>query len=80
MRRCRRAKARGWRHLRPADGIVRPGGTISRVGIIRRGGIISRVGIIRRVGVPQYDDTPVGFGSLVGGNVTLTEGPVPARA
>jgi threonine dehydrogenase-like Zn-dependent dehydrogenase len=45
-----------------AVGIVRPGGTISRVG------------------VPQYDDAPVGFGSLFGPNVTLTGGPAPARA
>ncbi|MDL5159694.1 zinc-binding dehydrogenase [Actinomycetospora termitidis] len=43
-------------------GIVRPGGTISRVG------------------VPQYDDAPVGFGSLFGPNVTLTGGPAPTRA
>jgi threonine dehydrogenase-like Zn-dependent dehydrogenase len=43
-------------------GIVRPGGTISRVG------------------VPQYEEAPVGFGSLFGGNVTLTGGPAPTRA
>lgn len=45
-----------------AYGIVRPGGTISRVG------------------VPQYDEAPVGFASLFGGNVTLTGGPAPVRA
>src|SRR3954447_24441117 len=45
-----------------AYGIVRPGGTISRVG------------------VPQYEDAPVGFGSLFGGNVTLTGGPATVRA
>jgi threonine dehydrogenase-like Zn-dependent dehydrogenase len=45
-----------------AYGIVRPGGTISRVG------------------VPQYEDAPVGFGSLFGKNVTLTGGPAPTRA
>jgi threonine dehydrogenase-like Zn-dependent dehydrogenase len=45
-----------------AYGVVRPGGTISRVG------------------VPQYDDAPVGFGSLFGHNITLTGGPAPARA
>ncbi|MEJ2867826.1 zinc-dependent alcohol dehydrogenase family protein [Actinomycetospora sp. OC33-EN08] len=45
-----------------ALGIVRPGGTISRVG------------------VPQYEDAPVGFGSLFGPNVTLTGGPAPTRA
>jgi threonine dehydrogenase-like Zn-dependent dehydrogenase len=45
-----------------AYGVVRPGGTISRVGL------------------PQYNDAPVGFSSLFGGNVTLTGGPAPARA
>jgi threonine dehydrogenase-like Zn-dependent dehydrogenase len=44
------------------------------VGIVRPGGVISRVG------VPQYEDAPVGFGSLFGGNITLTGGPAPARA
>jgi threonine dehydrogenase-like Zn-dependent dehydrogenase len=45
-----------------AVGIVRPGGTISRVG------------------VPQYEEAPVGFGSLFGPNITLAGGPAPARA
>jgi threonine dehydrogenase-like Zn-dependent dehydrogenase len=45
-----------------AIGVVRPGGTISRVG------------------VPQYEEAPVGFGSLFGPNVTLTGGPAPVRA
>lgn len=45
-----------------AYGIVRPGGTISRVG------------------VPQYEEAPVGFGSLFGKNITLTGGPAPTRA
>jgi threonine dehydrogenase-like Zn-dependent dehydrogenase len=45
-----------------AYGVVRPGGTISRVG------------------VPQYEEAPIGFGSLFGGNITLTGGPAPARA
>ncbi|MDX6360493.1 MAG: hypothetical protein QOH37_3547 [Nocardioidaceae bacterium] len=45
-----------------AYGVVRPGGTISRVG------------------APQYEDAPIGFGSLFGGNITLTGGPAPARA
>ncbi|CAN5450094.1 hypothetical protein BH10ACT9_BH10ACT9_38110 [soil metagenome] len=44
------------------------------VGILRPGGTISRVG------VPQYEDAPVGFGSLFGLNATLTGGPAPARA
>lgn len=43
------------------------------VGLVRPGGVISR-------GVPQYEDAPVGFGSLFGGNVTLTGGPAPVRA
>jgi len=37
-------------------------------------------GVISRVGVPQYEDAPVGFGSLFGPNITLTGGPAPARA
>jgi len=44
------------------------------VGVVRAGGVISRVG------VPQYQDAPVGFGSLFGRNITLTGGPAPARA
>ena len=47
---------------RQAYGVVRPGGTISRVG------------------APQYEEAPIGFGSLFGGNITLTGGPAPARA
>ncbi|MFD5804677.1 alcohol dehydrogenase catalytic domain-containing protein [Streptomyces sp. NPDC127020] len=44
------------------------------VGTVRPGGVISRVG------VPQYEDAPVGFGSLFGPNITLTGGPAPVRA
>jgi threonine dehydrogenase-like Zn-dependent dehydrogenase len=44
------------------------------LGVVRPGGVISRVG------VPQYDEGPIGFGSLFGGNVTLTGGPAPVRA
>jgi len=44
------------------------------IGVVRPGGVISRVG------VPQYDDAPIGFGSLFGPNVTLTGGPAPVRA
>jgi threonine dehydrogenase-like Zn-dependent dehydrogenase len=44
------------------------------VGTVRPGGVISRVG------VPQYEDAPVGFGSLFGINATLTGGPAPVRA
>lgn len=43
-------------------------------GVVRTGGVISRVG------VPQYEDAPVGFGSLFGRNITLTGGPAPVRA
>lgn len=43
-------------------------------GVVRAGGVISRVG------VPQYEDAPVGFGSLFGRNITLTGGPAPVRA
>jgi threonine dehydrogenase-like Zn-dependent dehydrogenase len=43
-------------------------------GIVRPGGVISRVG------VPQYEEAPVGFGSLFGHNITLTGGPAPVRA
>jgi len=44
------------------------------IGVVRAGGVISRVG------VPQYEDAPVGFGSLFGPNITLPGGPAPARA
>ncbi|WP_432102175.1 alcohol dehydrogenase catalytic domain-containing protein [Streptomyces sp. bgisy091] len=43
-------------------------------GVVRAGGTISRVG------APQYEEAPVGFGSLFGPNITLTGGPAPARA
>jgi threonine dehydrogenase-like Zn-dependent dehydrogenase len=44
------------------------------LGVVRTGGVISRVGM------PQYDQAPVGFGTLFGRNITLTGGPAPARA
>jgi threonine dehydrogenase-like Zn-dependent dehydrogenase len=44
------------------------------LGVVRPGGVISRVG------VPQYEEAPIGFGSLFGANITLTGGPAPARA
>ena len=43
-------------------------------GVVRPGGAISRVG------VPQYENAPVGFGSIFGLNISLTGGPAPARA
>jgi threonine dehydrogenase-like Zn-dependent dehydrogenase len=43
-------------------------------GVARPGGSISRVG------VPQYENAPVGFGSIFGLNISLTGGPAPARA
>lgn len=43
-------------------------------GVARVGGVISRVG------VPQYEEAPIGFGSLFGKNITLTGGPAPVRA
>ncbi|MER7682604.1 alcohol dehydrogenase catalytic domain-containing protein [Streptomyces sp. NPDC096934] len=45
-----------------ALGIVRPGGTISRLG------------------APQYEEAPVGFGSLFRHNIRLAGGPSPVRA
>jgi len=47
---------------------------LQAVGTVRPGGVISRVG------APQYEDAPVGFGSLFGHNITLTGGPAPVRA
>jgi threonine dehydrogenase-like Zn-dependent dehydrogenase len=47
---------------------------VQSYGVVRPGGVISRVG------VPQYEDAPVGFGSLFGKNATLTGGPAPVRA
>jgi threonine dehydrogenase-like Zn-dependent dehydrogenase len=45
-----------------AVGVVRPGGTISRVG------------------VPQYQEAPIGTGSLFLPNIRLAGGPAPTRA
>jgi len=44
------------------------------VGAVRHGGTISRVGF------PQYEEAPVGMGSLFRGNVRLVGGPAPTRA
>jgi threonine dehydrogenase-like Zn-dependent dehydrogenase len=44
------------------------------LGVVRRGGAISRVG------VPQYEDAPIGFGSLFRHNIRLAGGPAPVRA
>lgn len=43
------------------------------LGIARPGGVISRVG------VPQYEEAPIGFGSLFGNNIRLAGGPAPVR-
>jgi threonine dehydrogenase-like Zn-dependent dehydrogenase len=44
------------------------------VGIVRPGGVISRVG------VPQYEQAPIGMGSLFRNNIRLAGGPAPVRA
>jgi threonine dehydrogenase-like Zn-dependent dehydrogenase len=44
------------------------------LGIVRHGGVISRVG------VPQYEEAPIGFGSLFRHNIRLAGGPAPVRA
>lgn len=44
------------------------------VGVVRPGGVISRVG------VPQYEQAPIGFGSLFRHNLRLAGGPAPVRA
>ncbi|MER6511639.1 alcohol dehydrogenase catalytic domain-containing protein [Nonomuraea sp. NPDC001636] len=44
------------------------------LGVVRPGGVISRVG------VPQYDDAPIGMGSLFRHNLRLAGGPAPVRA
>ena len=44
------------------------------VGVVRPGGTISRVG------VPQYEEAPIGLGSLFLRNVRLTGGAAPTRA
>lgn len=44
------------------------------VGVVRGGGTISRVG------VPQYEEAPIGMGSLFMHNIRLTGGAAPTRA
>lgn len=44
------------------------------IGIVRPGGVICRVG------VPQYEDGPIGPGSLFNRNISLAGGPAPVRA
>ncbi|MDP5315563.1 zinc-binding dehydrogenase [Streptomyces poriferorum] len=44
------------------------------LGIVRPGGVISRVG------VPQYEEAPIGMGSLFRPNLRLAGGPAPVRA
>jgi threonine dehydrogenase-like Zn-dependent dehydrogenase len=43
------------------------------VGIVRSGGTIARVG------VPQYEEAPIGLGSLFGRSIHLAGGPAPTR-
>ncbi|MCX5107092.1 alcohol dehydrogenase catalytic domain-containing protein [Streptomyces sp. NBC_00378] len=43
-------------------------------------GVVLPGGVISRVGVPQYEEAPVGFGSLFGPNIRLAGGPAPVRA
>ncbi len=47
---------------------------LQAVGIARPGGVISRVG------VPQYEEAPIGWGSLFRHNIRLAGGPAPTRA
>ncbi|MFI9596368.1 zinc-binding dehydrogenase [Nonomuraea sp. NPDC052265] len=44
------------------------------LGVVRPGGVISRVG------VPQYEEAPIGMGSLFRHNLRLAGGPAPVRA
>ena len=44
---------------------------LQAVGIARPGGVISRVG------VPQYEEAPIGWGSLFRHNIRLAGGPAP---
>jgi len=44
------------------------------LGIVRPGGVVSRVG------APQYEEAPIGFGSLFRHNLRLAGGPAPVRA
>ncbi|MFI6517947.1 zinc-binding dehydrogenase [Spirillospora sp. NPDC050679] len=44
------------------------------LGVVRPGGVISRVG------VPQYEDAPIGMGTLFRHNLRLAGGPAPVRA
>lgn len=44
------------------------------LGVVRPGGIISRIGL------PQYEQAPIGFGSLFRHNNRLAGGPAPVRA
>ncbi|WP_078853157.1 helix-turn-helix domain-containing protein [Streptomyces sp. NRRL S-1824] len=38
------------------------------------------LGVVRPGGVPQYEEAPIGFGSLFRHNIRLAGGPVPVRA
>jgi threonine dehydrogenase-like Zn-dependent dehydrogenase len=43
-------------------------------------GVVRPGGVIIRVGAPQYEEAPIGFGSLFRHNVRLGGGPAPVRA
>jgi threonine dehydrogenase-like Zn-dependent dehydrogenase len=47
---------------------------LQAIGVVRPGGVVSRVG------VPQYEQSPTGWGAIFGHNVTLTGGPSPVRS
>jgi threonine dehydrogenase-like Zn-dependent dehydrogenase len=47
---------------------------LEALGTVRPGGTISRVG------VPQYEEAPIGWGSLFSRNIRLAGGPAPVRA
>jgi threonine dehydrogenase-like Zn-dependent dehydrogenase len=45
-----------------------------------KGTVVRPGGVISRVGVPQYEDAPIGMGSLFRPNIRLAGGPAPVRA
>jgi len=43
-------------------------------------GVVHPGGVVSRVGIPQYEEAPVGFGSLFRHSIRLAGGPAPVRA